>query len=158
MAWYDKIIGGGLGAMAEGAASIIEALQAGKIKKHEAEAMLQELKDRELARGHEDFKAELGAKERIIVAELQQGDTFTKRARPFVIYTGPVIVFALAIMYYISWWKNTTMPPTPDFILWYLGAWAGYGSVYAFGRTKEKLGAGNSFTKLVTGASNATLT
>jgi hypothetical protein len=158
MAWYDKIIGGGLGAMAEGAASIIEALQSGKIKKAEAETMLQELKDKELARTHEDFAVELGAKERIMIAELEQGDNFTKRARPFVIYTGPVIVVLLILMHYVCVFAKIPIPPTPDFVPWYLGAWASYGSIYAVGRTIEKYGGGSNLTKMVTGASHASLT
>lgn len=138
MSFIDKLIGGGVAGILKGAEGIIDAVQEGKLKKAEALVQLREIADRESARTHDEIVAEIGAKERIMVAELQQGDAFTKRARPFVIYTGPFVVLLLALLYYIAFYRGQPPPPTPDFVDWYLAAWAGYGSVYSWGRTQEK--------------------
>ena len=39
------------------------------------------------------IRAELGAKARALVAELAQGDNYTKRARPTVVYAGLIFIF-----------------------------------------------------------------
>jgi hypothetical protein len=138
MNFLDKIIGGGIGSILEGASSVIDSLQAGKLNKQEAVKQLTEIADREKSRMHDEAVAEIGAKERILVAELQQGDAFTKRARPFVVYSGPLIVIAEVVMRYIAHFKGLSAPATPDILTWYLPMWAGYGSVYAWGRSTEK--------------------
>lgn len=84
--------------------------------------------------------SEIQAKERIMVAELQQGDPFTKRARPSIIYTGLVaaVIDGIAAI-------DFTMPP--DF--WYV--WGGVCGVYVLGRTAEKKGVGGKVVDLLTG-------
>ena len=46
---------------------------------------------------HETYKHEINASKAVIVAELQQSDNFTKRARPTVIYAG--LIFILLEMF-----------------------------------------------------------
>ena len=100
----------------------------------------------------------------IIVAELEQGDTFTKRARPMVVYVGlGAIVFNHALVPFINrcveWYvlsqggdltvfaMLTTMN-LPD-TFWY--AWRGVVGVYAVGRTAEKRGARGKLINWITG-------
>ncbi|MCX7071195.1 MAG: holin family protein [Gammaproteobacteria bacterium] len=100
----------------------------------DAEKLLQ-ARDSEI---EQTLRAELGAQERILVAELQQDDTFTKRARPAVVYVGlGVIVFNYSVVPVLGWAFNTT---PPQFSLpeefWY--AWGGILGVYNLGRSFEK--------------------
>lgn len=100
----------------------------------------------------------------VIVAELNQGDKFTKRARPMIVYIGLfAIVFNYILLPFINriveWYQllhgsnleafgNITpiiMPPE----FWY--AWTGVCSVYAVGRSMEKRGAHNAIVGYITG-------
>lgn len=100
----------------------------------------------------------------IIVAELEQGDTFTKRARPMIIYTGlAVMVFNHALIPFINrcieWYMLTTGKSIEAFAdltpidmpaeFWYV--WGGVCSVYAVGRTAEKRGARSKLINWITG-------
>lgn len=100
----------------------------------------------------------------IIVAELEQGDKFTKRARPMIVYTGLVVlVFNHALVPFINrcveWYvlsqggdlsafaALTPMNLPSEF--WY--AWSGVVGVYAVGRTAEKRGARGKLINWITG-------
>lgn len=100
----------------------------------------------------------------IIIAELEQGDTFTKRARPTIVYTGlAVMVFNYALIPFINrcfeWYilsqggdltvfANLTPINMPD-VFWY--SWSGVVGVYAVGRTAEKRGARGKLISWITG-------
>jgi hypothetical protein len=94
--------------------------------------------------------SELQAKERIIVAELQQGDNYTKRARPTIIYAGLFIIFANWLTSAIAaiGWPAIELPPLPT-ELWV--TWGAVTGTYSIGRSAEKRGVENAFTRLVTG-------
>ena len=148
--WLDKILGGGAEAILNGVKGII-----GKFKMDPAEKKAFELEAEKLI--HERFlsmqaqtTAELQAKERIIVAELQQGDNYTKRARPTIIYAGLFIVFAdwLAGVVAALGWPSIALPPIP---VEFWVTWGGVTGTYAIGRSAEKRGVENSFTRIVTG-------
>ncbi|WP_292999601.1 holin family protein [Nevskia sp.] len=86
----------------------------------------------------QSLRAELTVRERIMVAELQQDDTFTKRARPAVVYVGlAVIVFNYCLAPMIAWTVGKTPPVfnLPE-EFWY--AWGGILGLYTFGRSMEK--------------------
>jgi len=101
----------------------------------------------------------------IIVAELQQGDTFTKRARPMIVYVGlGAIVFNHVFLPFVNriveWITILRTDVLPDAFVtlskinlpeefWYV--WGGVCSVYALGRTAEKRGARNALIGWVTG-------
>jgi len=111
----------------------------------------------------EDRDSQLAGMSRdIIVAELQQGDRYTKRLRPSVGYVGLfVIVFNYVVVPFINqcyqWWATVhangmvfALAPIdlPD-RFW--EAWAVIMSVYGLGRTAEKLGARNKVVDMITG-------
>jgi len=109
----------------------------GKKELHlEIEKMLHE---REMALQAE-VTQEIQSKERILVAELQQGDNYTKRARPTIVYVGLIGAIVDAINYI-----DFTMPS--DF--WYV--WAGVCGVWIIGRSAEKVGSRGRLTAAVTG-------
>ena len=84
-------------------------------------------------------KTVIDSKTKVMVAELQQKDKYTKRARPTVIYAGLVIMFLNSVLLpWITFFAGMELPTiTLPGEFWY--AWGGIASVYAFGRTKEKL-------------------
>jgi len=140
--WLTKLTGSGVTEIAKQGAELYEKIAAGHLGKKELSLELEKIAAAQFEEVSHEVIAELGAKERIIIAELQQGDAFTKRARPAVVYSGPIIFFALMLIHYISIWMGHPAPPAPPYTEWYLSAWAGYGSVYAVGRTIEKRGTG----------------
>lgn len=97
------------------------------------------------------IRSELQAKERIIVAEMSQGDNYTKRARPTLVYFGLVMI---ALNYFVVPIIQLFMDELVDpFILplefWI--AWGGAVSIYSVGRSMEKRGVRNTFTTAVNG-------
>tara|TARA_Y100000310_G_scaffold249768_1_gene255864 strand:+ start:842 stop:1288 length:447 start_codon:yes stop_codon:yes gene_type:complete len=66
----------------------------------------------------------------VIKAEMQQGDTFTKRARPMLVYWGMALI---TVSYLVGIFR--TVPPLPD-QFWL--AWGGVVSVWIAGRSAEK--------------------
>lgn len=80
----------------------------------------------------------------IIVAEMNQADTFTKRARPSVVYMGLVFIglvhVIFPIVFYFAGLFKAKMPTLPVLALpqefWW--AWFGVCSVWMIGRSTEK--------------------
>lgn len=151
--WLDKILGSGAEGILSGLSKVI-----GKFKMDPAEKRTLELEAEKLV--HEQIMAvqgqataELQAKERVIVAELNQGDNYTKRARPTIIYAGLFIIFAnwLASAVAAIGWPAVDLPPLPT-ELWV--TWGAVTGTYAIGRSAEKRGVGNGLTRAITGSTN----
>lgn len=97
------------------------------------------------------FMAETNAKKAIIVAEMQQGDKFTKRARPSLIYSGMAIVFLNYII--LPWIAHFTgeVIPSIEVPAMFWTAWGGVTGSWVIGRSAEKRGVNNKFVQLATG-------
>lgn len=113
----------------------------------------------------------LEAKKDIIVAELQQGDLYTKRARPSIVYVGLIVIvfvhvlypvlFNLAMLVFILLNKLDALTPEMLKHINALGQidlpaafWATWGSVcgiYGIGRSAEKWGSSNKLVQFITG-------
>ncbi len=97
------------------------------------------------------------AQKDIIVAELQQGDNFTKRARPMIIYSGLLFIFLVHVVIPIASWIYTfatlekitfeALSLPREFWL----TWGGVCSVYSWGRSREKSGHKSKLIGLITG-------
>ena len=79
------------------------------------------------------------AQTKVMVAELQQDDLYTKRARPSVIYIG---LGALVLNHILLPWITFAFgADVPEIVLpeafWY--AWGGVVGTYAYSRGKEKI-------------------
>jgi len=94
------------------------------------------------------IRAELKVQESILVAELQQGDRYTKRARPTVIYVGLFFIllelFGIRhiILDQLNLGENALniIQGSDAIFKTFLAAWAGVVGVYAVGRSIEKRG------------------
>ena len=137
----------GIGSIADIAGKIIDKIwpKADPTEKLKAQFELQKiLEERE--------NAIIEAQKSIIVAEMQQADPYTKRARPTIVYAGLLAIFLVhVILPYISYFARETYPgialPT-DF--WYV--WGGVSSIWFVGRTMERRRNDNPIIKSITGA------
>lgn len=98
------------------------------------------------------IRAELAAKERILVAELQQGDNYTKRARPTVVYAGLVFIFLnyvlIPLLSTLLATETITLSLPHEFWL----AWGGICATWVVGRSAEKRGSRHPIVTAITGS------
>jgi len=128
MSWLKKIFTGGVGEAVEKIGGVVERVSSGHLGKKELKLELEKILHEQSMAQLDMVTAEIGAKERVMVAELQQGDAFTKRARPSIVYAGLFGAFVDAIEYI-----DFSFPT--DF--WYV--WGSVCGVYAIGRSVEKV-------------------
>lgn len=113
----------------------------------ELEQILQK-RDSEIER---TIQTELAAKGKIIEAELNQGDKYTKRARPTVVYFGLVVIlYNYCIIPSIQLINSIPLQafelPTEFWV-----AWGGIVSTWVLGRSSEKRGNRDKITSFITG-------
>jgi len=98
------------------------------------------------------------AQKSIIVSEMNQGDAYTKRARPTIVYAGLAFIFLVNVVFPLLAWATalSTGKPLADIPhitlpgeFW--AAWGGVCSIWVIGRSAEKRGAANKVTNLITG-------
>jgi hypothetical protein len=145
------ILGGGLGAFAEKVGGVVDRFVQTKDEKAAVMLELEGIAAAQAQNLEETIRAELGAKERIMVAELQQGDNYTKRARPTVVYFGMLVIF---LNYVVAPIVGTFMgKELEEFILptefWV--AWGGIVATWSIGRTFERRGVQSKTLSVVTG-------
>lgn len=159
MGWLGKIFSGSVGSVVKEVGDVVDKFNlSGEEKqrfKLELEALLQK-RDSEV---EESLRTELGAKERILVAELRQGDNYTKRARPTVVYAGLFFIFLnyclvpiIGRLYGIKI-SNLDLPLPVEF--W--AGWSGIVMTWSVGRSFEKSGTSNRLTRTITGSSPSRL-
>jgi hypothetical protein len=149
-----KIIGSGIGGLAEQIGGIVDRFKMTPDEKAAFTLELEKLAAAATSELEQTMRTELQTKERILVAELTQGDTYTKRARPTVVYGGLVFI---AFNYSIAPLFNGMMDAgIPELTLpsefWY--AWGGIVATWSVGRTMERRGVANNLVKVVTGSNH----
>lgn len=101
----------------------------------------------------ETYRKELDARQEIIKAEMAQGDLYTKRARPTIVYAGMLFIFFVYVLVpviaYIGGAENMPEIQLPNEFWW---AWGTVVGVYGVGRTAEKMGVTNKLTNFITGS------
>ena len=157
MSWLSKIFAGNVGEVVQQVGNVVDKFHlSGEEKQQfqlEMEALLQK-RDLEI---EETIRSELQAKERILVAELTQGDNYTKRARPSVVYAGLLFIFINYVLVpVISDIIGTRIPPFELPTAFWAG-WSGIVATWSIGRTFEKRGAHGSVIRAITGSSGSRL-
>ena len=98
------------------------------------------------------------AQKEIMVAEMNQGDAYTKRARPTLVYAGLCFIFLVHVFIPLITWIaviSGKIIPTdaPALTLphefWY--AWTGVVGIWSLGRSAERRGANNRLIEAITG-------
>ena len=118
-------------------------------KATEAERAAAQLKVQELLERRENKVIE--AQKSIIVAEMQQGDNFTKRARPSVVYMGLVFIGLVHVIFPIATFITKEQMPALSLPTEFWWAWTGVCGVWMIGRSAEKRGIQNKLVDLITG-------
>jgi hypothetical protein len=151
-AWLKGILSGGLSGIANGVARIMDS----NLSKSEKDLEVRKLMAAEAEGVHEEIVAELAAKERVLIAELGQGDSYTKRARPTVVYAGlGLLALNHVLLPWISHYAGTA-PPQIDLPTEFWIGWSGIVATWSIGRTMEKRGANGAVTAALTGSQRRT--
>lgn len=94
----------------------------------------------------------------VITAEMAQGDNFTKRARPSIVYFGLAAIGLVHVLLPMIAWLTLTitgqaLTGMPTITLptefWY--TWGGVCSIWVIGRSAEKRGRSGEMLSLITG-------
>ena len=157
MSWITNLLGGSVGTLVGQVGGIVDQFHlSGEEKqrfKLELEALLQK-RDSEI---EETIRTELQAKERVLVAELTQGDNYTKRARPTVVYAGEGFIFLnYCIVPAIQSLAGVIVEPF-ELPTQFWAGWSGIVATWFIGRSAEKRGARNHLTRIITGSGTSRL-
>ena len=155
MSWIGDLFGASSGGLIESIGKVARSFITTDKDRAEfelaIEALLQQ-RDREI---EQTLRATLGAKERMLIAELQQGDSYTKRARPTVVYVGLVFIginYVLIPLARVWVGPAAEIQPLADLPTEFWVAWGGICSTWVIGRTMEKRGARDRITRGITGS------
>jgi hypothetical protein len=137
----------GLGSVADAAKGIIDKFFPDKM----SEAEKAEIQIKLQAVLQERENSLIDAQKSVMVSEMNQGDSYTKRARPTIVYAGLGFIFAVHVAFpIIAYISGKALPnlTLPDQFWW---AWTGVCGVWIMGRSMEKNGASNKVIKMITG-------
>jgi len=144
MNWLTNIFSSGAKELASTLGDTVVGMSEAHTGKKELALALETLVKARFDKLAEIVTTEIGAKEKVLVAELQQGDAFTKRARPFIAMSGVgmavievVFRFILLVKGNIDFTQVATIPPLVPTEFW-LG-WGGITGTWAIGRSVEKV-------------------
>ena len=130
---------------------IIDSLHTSGEEKSEAKLKLQRLMMEKDAMIEETTREEMRLQKSTITAELQQGDLYTKRARPTVVYAGLAVMavnYCLAPVIFALLDRPLTQIEMPaEFWM----AWSGVVSIWSIGRTAERRGVQGKAINVITG-------
>lgn len=142
MNWLTKLFSTGAKELTSGILDGAAKLAAGHLGKKELQLELEKMiATRDMAIISQATQ-EISSKEKILVAELQQGDAYTKRARPTLVYSGLVAMIVQGI---------EAIPFTAPEQFWAI--WGGVCGVWIIGRSAEKIkGNGNKVVRAITGS------
>jgi len=143
----------GLGSVADFASGIMDRFWPKKMTDEERATLQTNLAN---AIEERDMKRDV-VKAEVMKAELSQGDAYTKRARPTVVYMGLLFIFLVHVLFPMITFFTGVASEKPIVFptltlpseFWY--TWGGVCSVWMIGRTMERRGAANSIVKTITG-------
>ena len=158
MGFLSNLLSGGAASLVDSVAKaadrFIETPKDRQAFKLEIEKMVKE-RNSEI---EETIRAQLQTKQAILTAELQQGDNYTKRARPTVVYAGLVFI---AINYVLIPMvgkvaslfgaANVCVSPLVDLPVSFWAAWGGICATWSIGRSVEKCGVRHPVVGAITG-------
>lgn len=155
MSIFSKLFSGGVSEVVDSVGNVLDKFTLSKQEKEEIKLEMQGRLMQMESEVEETYRTELETRANIIKSELAQGDRYTKRARPTIIYMGLLFIFIVHVMVpviaYIAGTPKANMPEIslPEEFWW---AWGVVVGVYGAGRSAEKLGVVNKFTQLATGS------
>jgi hypothetical protein len=152
MSWLGDIFSGGASGIINGLTDSIDKFVTTGDEKNAFKLEVERVVNTRMAMAAQAADTEMEAKERVLVAELNQSDNYTKRARPSVVYMGLIFIgFNYCLMPLMQQFAGITVAPfelPSEF--WY--GWSGIVATWSLGRTAEKIGIKNKATETITGS------
>jgi len=153
MALFEFLKGGIIGQVGK----VIDSLHTSQEEKSQVKIQLEKLLQERDSEIEATIRAEMQAKERIIVSEMNQGDSYTKRARPSIVYVGLgmmlgnfcLIPLIASVSNAFGHQVEIAIHNFPEEFWW---AWSGVVATWTIGRSAEKRGLRSSLGKKVVGA------
>jgi len=152
MGWFTSLFSGGIGTIVDKVGDIADEFHLSGEEKQEFQLKMRQLIQSRDSEIEQTIRKEMDSKEKILVAELTQGDNYTKRARPTVVYGGLVMIFVNYLVVPLVSRISGTVNPEPFTLpgeFW--AAWGGIVATWSIGRSFEKSNASNKLSRLVTG-------
>lgn len=151
MGWLQTILSGGIGDVIGKAGDIVDEFHLSGEEKQKFKLKLESLLQKRDSEVEATIRTELQAKERVLVAELNQSDNYTKRARPTVVYAGLLfIVLNYSLVPLIQIFTHLPVAPFQlPFEFW--AGWSGIVTTWVIGRSAEKRGTRSKLASLITG-------
>lgn len=153
MSFLSKIFGSGVKEVVDGISGVIDQFHMSEEEKVKAKLEIERILQEDRMKLMENLQTELEAKERILIAELNQGDLYTKRARPSVVYGGLAFIFLNYVLLPLFMPEHKQLELPVEF--W--TAWGGIVATWSVGRSFEKRGIQNSLTKKITGSKSLSI-
>ncbi|NBC83075.1 MAG: hypothetical protein GVY19_06800 [Bacteroidetes bacterium] len=155
MSIFSKLFSGGISDVIDSVSGVVDKFTLSKEEKQEFKSEMQSRLMHIESELEKTYQKEIDARADIIKSEMAQGDKYTKRARPSIIYTGLAFIFIVHVIVPvvalingnpIAEGNEITLPQE----FWW--AWGTVVSVYGAGRSAEKMGITNKITQLATGS------
>jgi len=156
MSFIDTIVGDGIGGLVKSVTGLLDKVVTTDEERGQIKAEMQRIANESRESIQQTLRTELAAKERIIIAEMQQGDKFTKRARPTIVYAG---LFMIAVNYVIVPIMQVIIGANIVRIelpaeFWM--AWGGVTGIWSLGRSAERVKGTSKIISLITGSQEIT--
>jgi hypothetical protein len=130
---------------------LIDNLHTSQEEKDAAKVEIEKIVSERISEAEATARAELAAKQAIIVAEMQQGDKFTKRARPWLLYSGMIMTaINYVLVPIVQQFAGMDIKPF-ELPTQFWMAWGGASTAWIVGRSAERRGVKNKLTSLITG-------
>jgi ElaB/YqjD/DUF883 family membrane-anchored ribosome-binding protein len=141
----------GLGSLVKPIGQIVDSLHTSEEERQKAKYQIEALLQQRDAQIEETFRREIDASKDVILAEMHQGDTYTRRARPTVVYVGlGLFIINYGLLPIAARFHGNDYTPIafPAEFWW---AWSTVVSVWFVGRTMERRGLKTPLLEKVTG-------
>ncbi|MDC0602798.1 holin family protein [Aliiglaciecola sp.] len=157
MSWFTTLFSGGASEVIDRVGDVIDEFHLSGEEKQKFKLQLRQVVAARESEVEQTIRKNLEAKERILVAELAQGDAYTKRARPTVVYFGLVMIGLNYFVVPLISMLSGSDPQYFDLPTEFWAAWGGIVATWAVGRSFEKANAGNGMTSKITGNKRVSL-
>ncbi|MDE1466030.1 3TM-type holin [Spartinivicinus poritis] len=158
MSWLTNIFSNGISSAIGKAGELIDNFHLSEEEKQQFTLEMQKILNARDNAIEKTIQQEIESREKVMVTELNQGDNYTKRARPSVVYFGLAIIsvnyIVVPLLIYLSG-KPQVQPFSLPTEFWL--AWSGVVSTWSIGRSVEKTKGFNKYTKGITGSKHYSL-
>jgi len=161
MSFISDIFSGSLQPLVSTVSNVIDNLHTSDEEKSAAKLELEKVLQADRMANLNALETEMNAKKDVLVAELNQGDLYTKRARPTVVYVGlGMMILNEIVLPWVLQFLLLSGESIPDEILtmmkdppalsgFFYTAWGGITGSWAIGRSVEKVKGPNKITDIL---------